>query len=128
MLHQISLDTPILAGTTQHFSHFTDVSSVAVDLTTSEVYWTERLESKIFKAPISENPEEINFVDNVTEVVSLDLITPEVIVLDWIGRTIYWADSGTGFIEVMDIESGNRRVLVKGIVQVLSLALDVLSQ
>ena len=52
-------------------------------------------------------------------------MTPEDVVVDWIGRTLYWADSGTGRIEVADLEGGARRVIVQGLVQVLGLALDI---
>ncbi len=91
---------------------------MAVDITTNEVYWTERLESKIFKAPLRG----ANAVDPVTEVVSLDLVTPEVLVLDWIGRAIYWVDSyidgqGNGLdgaprIERVAMDGSNRTSIV----------------
>lgn len=120
-LHQVSLDTPVLADITSFFTHFRAASSVDVDIVHNEIYWTEKLESKIFKAPLSggQPPQAM---------VSLDLITPEAIAVDWIGRTMYWADSGTGFIEVSDLNVTTRRVLVTGLVQVISLALDVVSR
>lgn len=102
------------------FKNFRDASSVDVDILLDEVYWTEKIESKIFKAPLSGGPPQV--------VVGVDLVTPEAIIVDWIGRQLYWADSGTGFIEVSGLDGRSRRVLVRDIAQVTSMAVDVLSR
>ena len=86
------------------------------------------MESKIYKAPLVTNLEldSPDFVPPVPqEVVTLDLKTPQALVLDWIGRLLYWADSGKGCVEVMDLQNGTRRVLLRELAQVTSLALDV---
>ena len=133
-LHQISLDTPTLADISAHFPNFLDVSSISVDILHDQVYWAERVESKIFSAPLS------SFVSGGTGgldgptgappqvVVSNDIMSPEAVVVDWIGRMLYWADSGTGTIEVMNLENRARKILVEDLMQVTSLALDLVSR
>ena len=37
---------------------------------------------------------------------------PEGIAIDWIGRNLYWSDSGTDRIEVSHLNGTSRRVLV----------------
>ena len=37
---------------------------------------------------------------------------PEGIALDWIGRNLYWSDTGTDIIEVCHLNGSSRRVLV----------------
>lgn len=37
---------------------------------------------------------------------------PEGIAVDWIGRNLYWSDSGTDRIEVSHLNGTSRRVLV----------------
>ncbi len=134
-LHQISLDTPTLVDVSARLGNFRDASSVTVDIAHDQIYWTERLESKIFTAPLSSlavggsgGVVSVGGELHPQAVVSYDLVTPEAVVVDWIGRNLYWADSGTGTIEVLDLEGGARRVLVKGLVQVTSLALDLVSR
>ena len=102
-------------------SNFRVASSIDVDIVNDDIYWTDTLESKIFRAPLSGGKHQV--------VVSLDLISPQAIVIDWIGRKIYWADSGTGYIEVSDLDGGNRMILVKGgLAHVNALALDIQAQ
>ena len=93
-------------------------SAISVDIATDYIYWTDKLESKIYQAPLNGKGAPKVFI-------STNLVTPEDVVVDWIGRTLYWADSGTGRIEVADLEGGARRVIVQGLVQVLGLALDI---
>ncbi len=136
-LHQASLDTHSVVDTMQDFAGpgpgpgVQDPSSVAVDIATNEVYWADRLRSKIFKANLAQSLS-TGLPGIVTgeprEVVSLDLVTPEVIALDWISRLLFWVDSGTGSVEVLDLVSGTRRSLVTGLAQVTALAVDVVSQ
>lgn len=103
-----------------YFTHFREGATVAVDIVADHLYWTEKVESMIYRAPLSGGQPEA--------VISNDLVTPEAIAVDWIGRTMYWADSGTGYIEVSDLDGHNRRVLVKGLVQAMSLAIDISSR
>ena len=37
---------------------------------------------------------------------------PEGIAVDWIGRNLYWSDSGTDRIEVSHLNGSSRRVLI----------------
>ena len=120
LLHLISLDTPLFADTSRPFTNFRDGTSIAVDIATDQIYWTEKVESKIYRAPLSGGVPEA--------VISSGLVTPEAIVVDWIGRTMYWADSGTGYVEVSGLDGSGRRVLASGLEQVLALTLDLKSR
>jgi low density lipoprotein receptor-related protein 5/6 len=45
-------------------------------------------------------------------VVHAEVNLPEGIAVDWIGRNLYWSDSGTDRIEVSHLNGSSRRVLV----------------
>ena len=96
---------------------FKTASSADVDIYHNKVYWTNKLEGKIYETSLAGGRR--------TAVISLDFVTPEAIVVDGIGRKLYWADSGTGLIEVADLNGRNRKVLLKDGTHVVSLALDV---
>ncbi len=131
-LHRFSLD----ANFSTHVTFSRNVSSMNVDILSNQVYWTELSEPKIFTAPLSfffvgmeGGGASLGGVQSFQAVVFDDLISPMAVIVDWIGRTLYWADSGTGSIEVLDLEGGSRRVLVEeDLVHVTSLALDLVSR
>lgn len=100
---------------------FRTASSADIDILHDKIYWTDRLEGKIYHASLAGG--------HPSAIISLDMIAPEAIVVDWIGRNMYWADSGTGLIEVADLKGKNRKILVKdGLTHVTSLALDLQTQ
>jgi len=47
----------------------------------------------------------------VEVVVSTGLISPDGLACDWVGRKLYWADSGTKRIELSDLDGRMRKVL-----------------
>ena len=97
---------------------FQAATSIAEDIMTDEIYWADRLESKIFKAPRSGGPRET--------VISVDIVAPESIAIDWIGRKLYWADSSLGRIEVSNLDGSVRRILFwKNLVHITSIAIDL---
>lgn len=61
----------------------------------------------------------------VEAVIEFGLDYPEGMAVDWMGRNIYWADTGTNRIEVARLDGQYRRVLVcKDLDNPRSLALD----
>ena len=40
-----------------------------------------------------------------------DLDSPEGVAIDWIGRNMFWTDSGSDTIEVASLDGTNRKVL-----------------
>ena len=117
LLH-ISLDTMVHDQKPLDIHGFKIASAVAVDILHDKVYWTNSAEGVIYRSSVS--------AGSRTRVISVNLVTPEAIAIDWVGRNLYWADSRTGCIEVMNLESNNRKVLVHGGVgRVISLELDL---
>ena len=52
-------------------------------------------------------------------------MAPEGVAFDWLTRKLYWVDSGTRRIEVADVDSGDRTVLVStGLERPRGLAVD----
>jgi low density lipoprotein receptor-related protein 5/6 len=45
-------------------------------------------------------------------VVQAEVKFPDGIAVDWIGRNLYWCDSGTDRIEVSHLNGSSRRVLI----------------
>lgn len=110
-----------MAGLPLTIQHFKTASSADVDIYRNKIYWINKLEGKIYQSSLVGGTR--------TAVINLDLVAPEAIVVDGIGRNMYWADSGTGYIEVAGLDGSNRKVLVKGgLTQVTSLALDLPTQ
>ena len=101
-IRQISLDVSYLADIILP-TQITATTSIDVDLITKDIYWTNDLESKIYKAPMSGGPP--------VEVITLRLLAPRSIAVDWIGRNLYWVDGGTRKIEVAHLDGSSRRVL-----------------
>lgn len=128
-LHLIHLD---MANISNFHTSVRDeiISSMSVDILQDLIYWINPVSVKIFAAPISYffPTTEGSLADAVQAIVFEDLISPEDVEVDWIGRKLYWTDSGTGRIEVLDIEGGSRKVLVEGLSNVTSLSLDLFSQ
>lgn len=62
---------------------------------------------------------------SVEHVIEFGLYYPEGIAVDWMGRNIYWADTGPNGIEVARLDGQHRQVLVcKDLDNPRSLALD----
>ena len=114
----ISLDTMVHDQKPLDIHGFKIASAVAVDILHDEVYWTNIAEGVIYRSRVSGGGR--------TRVISVNLVTPEAIAIDWVGRNLYWADSRTGCIEVLNLDSNNRKVVVHGGVgRVISLELDL---
>lgn len=100
----------------------TAASSLDVDIVTDEVFWTDRLDAKIYKAPMNSDGAAV-------EVINTGLVAPESIAIDWIARNIYWVDSGTRRIEVATLNGTSRKVLFStNVVLPTSVAVDLQSQ
>lgn len=120
-LRQISLDTNYLTDFGLPISNFRAASSVAVDIQTDDIYWADSLEAKIFKVPMGGGQR--------IEVVTNGLKKPESLTIDWIGRNLYWVDSGLRRIEVANLEVTSRLVLFSAsLTHVTSIAIDLKSQ
>ena len=119
-LHEISLDTSDrhLIDFVVNVPGFNAATSVAVDLPTGDIYWADRLESKIFKVSKSSGARET--------IIDTDIVAPESIAIDWIGRKLYWADSVLERIEVCNLNGSLRRILFsKNLMHVTSIAIDL---
>ena len=92
-----------------------------VDIKTNDIYWADKLLSRIFKAPLAGG--------EPVEVVNVSLISPESIAIDWIARNLYWLDSGTKRIEVSKLDGSSRLVLFStGLELPNSIAIDLESE
>ena len=121
-LRQIALNQDYFANVVLPVSNVRAVSTVAVDIETNYHYWADILESRILRAPMlaeGSSPEEF---------ITVDILKPESLALDWIGRNLYWADSELGRIEVAHLERPSRHVLINNLNHVTSVVIDLKSQ
>jgi len=73
---------------------------------TSAIYWTDVSQEAIRRVTLPTGSTPI-----VEVVVSTGLISPDGLACDWIGRKLYWTDSGIKRIEVSDLDGRMRKVL-----------------
>ena len=82
-----------------------DFHSVAIDYDPVEekAYWTDQVKG-IFKV-------NLNGTD-IQGVITSNVDHPDGLAVDWIGRNLYWTDTGTDRIEVAKLDGTSRKVLI----------------
>ena len=75
----------------------------------SVVYWTDVSQEAIKRVTLPVSSSESS--PSIEVVVSTGLISPDGLACDWIGRKLYWTDSGIKRIEVSDLDGRMRKVL-----------------
>jgi len=105
---KVSLDTPDY--TDRVVSLNSVVNSIAIDYDPIEgrVYWTD-LEDNHKQSIRSAS---LTSPHNETDVVTRDVDHPDGVAVDWMGRNLFWTDSGTDRIEVARLDGTSRRVVV----------------
>uniref|UniRef100_A0A3P8UDB5 Low density lipoprotein receptor-related protein 6 n=1 Tax=Amphiprion percula TaxID=161767 RepID=A0A3P8UDB5_AMPPE len=89
-----------------------EASALDFDVTDNRIYWTD-----ITRAFMNGSALE--------HVVEFGLDYPEGMAVDWLGKNLYWADTGTNRIEVAKLDGQHRQVLVwKDLDSPRALALD----
>ena len=73
---------------------------------TSVVYWTDVSQEAINRVTMIGSS-----APAVEVVVSTGLLSPDGLACDWVGRKLYWTDSGVKRIEVSDLDGSMRKVL-----------------
>ena len=79
------------------------------DSPASIIYWTDVSQEAINRVTMATSSSGSSLVVEV--VVSTGLISPDGLAVDWIGRKLYWTDSGIKRIEVSDLDGRMRKVL-----------------
>ena len=102
----ISLDVDYFVSQT-FFKHLGNQRPIALDFDPVEdrVYWSDVYYGRIFSAFSNATSAKTLFYCNVQ--------TPDGLVIDHVGRNIYWTDSGTDRIEVGRLDGTIRKVLIK---------------
>jgi len=83
----------------------------------SVIYWTDVSQEAIRRVTLaaaassSTSSGSSSSSPAVDAVVSTGLMSPDGLACDWIGRKLYWTDSGTKRIEVSDLDGRMRKVL-----------------
>ncbi|CAN9499060.1 unnamed protein product [Ophioblennius macclurei] len=81
-----------------------EASALDFDVSERRIYWTDILAKNISRAYMNGS--------SVEHVIEFGLDYPEGIAVDWMGRNIYWADTGTNRIEVARLDGQYRQVLM----------------
>ena len=122
-IRKISLDTPDfsdivipitnLPGTDEDYNSIMldefeeewEFSTVAIDYDPVEekVYWTDQIRG-IFSVFLNGS--------DMQDVVTSQVDHPDGLAIDWIGRNIYWTDTGLDRIEVARLDGTSRKVLI----------------
>ncbi|XP_014224711.1 low-density lipoprotein receptor-related protein 4-like isoform X3 [Trichogramma pretiosum] len=103
----LSLDTNYTADTVLPMEVMKNVSGADVDLETGFVYWTDPGQ------PFAKVIKKVNFKGKSEETIIDSCIdTVDSLVVDSVGRKIYWTDVGLNSIEVAELDGRNRKVIV----------------
>ena len=102
----VSLDTTYSVSQTL-FHHLGNQRPIALDYDPVEdrVYWSDIAQGQIISAFF-----------NATSVKSLfrcNVRTPDGLAIDYLGRNIYWTDTGTNRIEVGKLDGTGRKLLIQ---------------
>ena len=82
-----------------------DINAVAIDYDPVEekAYWTDQVKG-IFKVFLNGS--------DVEGVITTNVDHPDGLAVDWLGRNLYWTDTGTDRIEVAKLDGSSRKVLI----------------
>lgn len=95
---QNNFTTTVLAENLQ------DAIAVAFHYEDQFLFWTDVSLGKILRKSLRKDGQ-------VETVVSVDLVRPEGIAIDWVTKKIYWTDSHSKLIEVVNLDGTQRSVL-----------------
>lgn len=123
-----------------------EASALDFDVTDNRIYWTDitlkvgvRVTKEgrlaVMKGPVSDRTCPTVLLQTISRafmngsalehVVEFGLDYPEGMAVDWLGKNLYWADTGTNRIEVAKLDGQHRQVLVwKDLDSPRALALD----
>lgn len=103
-IRQISLDVDYLIDVVLPLPPMSNTMAVDVDILTGDIFWSETLEDMIMKST-----SDGTFVQPV---ISESIDSVDGLVVDSIGRKLYFTDGGRHTVEVCDLNGSNREVLV----------------
>uniref|UniRef100_A0A3B4ZE76 Low density lipoprotein receptor-related protein 6 n=1 Tax=Stegastes partitus TaxID=144197 RepID=A0A3B4ZE76_9TELE len=103
-----------------------NVRAIDYDPLDKQLYWIDSKQNVIRRAQEDGNQSRAFMNGSALEhVVEFGLDYPEGMAVDWLGKNLYWADTGTNRIEVAKLDGQHRQVLVwKDLDSPRALALD----
>ena len=113
-LRSLNFDSTEYRGVVRSLNSAIQVSH---DIREGHLFWSDGREKAIFKAAMN-NPE-------AHKIVIGQLNVPDGVAVDWIGRKLYWTDTGTNSIGVSELDGRWELSLLKtGLDEPRSLAID----
>ncbi|XP_058118481.1 low-density lipoprotein receptor-related protein 6 [Anopheles ziemanni] len=103
-INRISLDSSDYTIVPLPFGKVRYAIAIDYDPVENYVYWSDKEESAIKRAPANGGPAE--------EVVTAEIQNPDGLAIDWLARNLYWTDTGTDRIQVCRLNGSFRRVLI----------------
>jgi len=116
---KVSLDTSDYTDIVIPLSSVVNSIAIDYDPVSNRVFWTDLADQNqaIRSAKLDGS--------NETDVVTTDIDHPDGLAVDWVGRNIFWTDSGTDRIEISRLDGSSRRVLIsEDLDEPRSIALD----
>ena len=100
------------------FNNLHDARALGFDIEESMVYWTDGLNASIQRAKLAPN-------SKIEQVVRTGIVDPSGLAIDWVGKKIYWTDSGSNSILVSEMNGQNKMTLISsGVDKPSSLVVD----
>ena len=95
------------------------VIGIAYDIAKERVYWAD-IREKAINSVLLSMPNKYNKVKKLH-----DRSVPDAVTVDWIGRKLYWTDTGLNSIEVSELDGSSACILVQtGLDEPRAIAVD----
>jgi len=105
---KVSLDTPDYTDRVVTLNSVVNSIAIDYDPVDGRVYWTD-LEDNQKQSIRSAS---LGLPHDENDVVTRDVDHPDGVAVDWMGRNLFWTDSGTDRIEVSKLDGNSRRVII----------------
>ncbi|XP_049541327.1 low-density lipoprotein receptor-related protein 4 [Anopheles darlingi] len=116
-VRQVSLDSDYQIDVVLPLPPISNVVALDVDRRTGEIYWADTIEDVIMRS----TPDGMR----IKQIYSESMTSVDGLVIDSIGRKLYWTDAGRKVLEVSDLEDGSRSALIwRELEQPRGIALD----
>jgi len=84
-------------------------AAIALDISQGMIYWSDLLKKTINRIHKDSTGKSVQ-----SQTIMSDLNKPESLAIDWVGKKLYWVDTGLNTISVSNLDGSHQKTLIKG--------------